>query len=381
MGQNTGYQLALICFTAKGAVLCREIAEALKQDGFCCQGYIKRSKTEKGGSSEKGNAGQTDDGEYFGLEPVKEPLTEWAGKQFKQADGLIFIGAAGIAVRASARWIQDKFLDPAVVVVDEKGQFVIPILSGHVGGANKLAQRISRYIHGIPVITTATDIQGKFSVDMFAKEHNLFLSDRELAKKVSADILEGCAVGFFSDFPVTGSIPKGCIQTPGYRRKIVISVKNKEKNDWEETLYLVPRIVTIGIGCRRGIEKEKLREQILSCLREQGIFIQAVCQAATIDRKINEEALDELCREMGWPLFGFSVKELKSLEGKFSDSEFVEQTVGVGNVCERAAVFASRNQGGTLLLKKQVLEGATLALAVSDWQLDVEAKGQGACEP
>ena len=84
---------------------------------------------------------------------------------------------------------------------------------------------------------------------------------------------------------------------------------------------------------------------------------------------------------MGWPLFGFSVKELKSLEGKFSDSEFVEQTVGVGNVCERAAVFASRNQGGTLLLKKQVLEGATLALAVSDWQLDVEAKGQGACEP
>lgn len=370
MEQKKGYQLALICFTSTGARLLRQLIKELNKDGFRSQGYIKISGTAAGNHFETGIGRQADDTEIQ-LKQVEEPVAEWTGKQFKQAKGLIFIGAAGIAVRASARWIQNKFQDPAVVVVDEKGQFAIPILSGHGGGANALAQQISGYIHAIPVITTATDVQGKFAVDLFAKEKELLLSDRELSKKISADILEGRPVGFFSDFPMAGNIPEGCCQIPGCSRRIFVSVKAEESKEGSETLYLIPRILTLGIGCRKGIKKEKLKKTILSCLKEQRIFVQGVCQAATIDLKANEASLNELCQEMGWPLLSFSADQLGSLKGTFSHSQFVERTVGVGNVCERAAVLASKGQGGKLLVTKQVLDGVTLAIAVGDWQLNL----------
>ena len=125
----------------------------------------------------------------------KENLTQWSGRQFSEKNAMIFIGAAGIAVRAAAPWIRDKFADPPVIVIDETARFVIPLLSGHVGGANELACELAAFLGAVPVITTATDRNGLFAVDLFAAGNGLVLTDRKMAREISARILEGKTVG------------------------------------------------------------------------------------------------------------------------------------------------------------------------------------------
>ncbi|MDO5349114.1 MAG: cobalt-precorrin 5A hydrolase [Lachnospiraceae bacterium] len=358
-------KIAVICFTREGARICRRILKGLREDGICCEGYGKSRSF----SSED----LAPEGEKEGLLPVQEPLTEWTGRQFQQSAGLIFVGAAGIAVRGAAPWIADKFRDPALVVVDEKGQFAIPVLSGHVGGANDLARRISRYVGAVPVITTATDVENRFAVDVFARERGLWISDREEAKQISADILEGKPVGWFSDFPMAGEIPKGCVKDQKCRHNISIGIYERRLDDGRDPedkrigiLYLVPKAVTLGIGCRKGIGREILKQEVLGALKAHGILPQSVCRVATIDVKKNEDALLYLCETMGWEFCCFSPEELNALDGAFAHSDFVERTVGVGNVCERAAVLGSgHRQASALILRKQQQNGVTLAAAGS----------------
>ena len=114
-------------------------------------------------------------------------------------DAIIFVGATGIAIRSIAPYVKDKFSDPAVLVIDELGRYVISLLSGHVGGANELAEYIGGALGATPIITTATDINGAFAVDVFAKKHNLIISSRKLAKDVSAALLDKKAVDIDSD--------------------------------------------------------------------------------------------------------------------------------------------------------------------------------------
>ena len=119
---------------------------------------------------------------------------------FKKYNALIFVGACGIAVRAVAPYIKDKSKDPAVVVVDEEGNFAIPVLSGHIGGANDLAKKIAALTNGTAVITTATDINDKFSVDTFAVKNNLHIRDTKLIKEISSRVLEGQKIGLYTDY-------------------------------------------------------------------------------------------------------------------------------------------------------------------------------------
>jgi len=393
MGWEPKGEIALICFTREGARLGRRILEGLKEDGTSCRGYVKASFLSVPGEQDQGTglvagpkavasgvggpvagpeavaaeAGGPIAGpeavaaEADGLTAVEEPLSVWTKEQFEKAEGLIFVGALGIAVRAAAPCVKDKFGDPALVVVDEKGTFAIPVLSGHMGGANDLARRIGEKLGATPVITTATDIQGKFAVDVAARKMGLWISSREKAKQVSADLLEGRPVGFFSDFPVEGGLPEGCVPGPGARSDIAFTIYRQP-----DRLCLVPKILTLGIGCRKSISFGALRAEVMDCLTRERLFPQAVCQVATIDIKKEEKALSRLCEEMGWAFCCFSAEELRSLEGSFSHSDFVEETVGVGNVCERAAVLGSR---GALVLKKQRLEAVTLAAAIAPWQV------------
>ena len=184
-------KLAVISFTRRGEGICEKLSKALTAAGADCPGYSGR-KT--------GNAGST-------LQPISGTLSEWTGQQFAACDGLIFIGAAGIAVRLIAPYLKDKLTDPAVIVVDEAGQFAISLLSGHVGGANRLTEWIAKILEAVPVVTTASDVRGRTAIDVWAVEHGLVLTDRILAKEIAAALLDGETVGYFSDYPI--SQPEG----------------------------------------------------------------------------------------------------------------------------------------------------------------------------
>ena len=216
---------AVIAFTRRGAALGRSLADALGGSLH----VPARFAPEVGAEA------------YASL----EGWTAWA---WARADALVFVGAAGIAVRAIAPHVRDKFSDPAVVSVDEAGRFVVPLLSGHVGGANELARRVAALTGGQAAVSTATDVNGLFAVDVWARERGMAITDRVLAQEVSAALLEGRPVGFASDFG--HPCPEGL--TAGPAELGVWITDRTGEGPFPRTLRLVPRSLILGIGCRRG---------------------------------------------------------------------------------------------------------------------------------
>lgn len=288
-------------------------------------------------------------------------LSIWTAEQFPKREALIFIGAAGIAVRAIAPHLRHKAEDPAVLCVDELGAYVIPLLSGHLGGANALAQRLAALTGGEAVITTATDLNGLFAVDLWAKRQNMAVVNPERIKSVSAKLLRGERVRIDCPWPVAGERPH--LVEMGNPGDACVCCRRTDGN----ALLLAPRIVTLGIGCRRGTTKEQLELSFARFCDERGLLPQAVAAAVSLDLKQDETGLLAFCRAHDWPLRFYSADKLKAVPGTFSASPFVERTTGVDNVCERAAAC----EGGKLIEKKYAAEGVTFAAAegpfTPDW--------------
>lgn len=291
-----------------------------------------------------------------------ERLSADMGALFSSHDLLLFIGACGIAARSIAPCLKGKAVDPAVLVVDDQGRYVIPLLSGHIGGANDLARRVAQKIGALPVITTATDSAARFSCDAWAAQHNCALSSLQTAKEISAAILTG-DVGISSEYPLPDCLPLGLSRQDKGKTGIYVGIY--DKTPYPDTLRLIPRIVTLGIGCRRDIPAETIARAVTESLQKAGIDWRAVCQIATIDLKRSETGLLAFAQSMGLPIRFYSAQELAAIQGPFSESAFVERTVGVGCVCERAAVCG----GGSLLLSKTVCDGVTVAAGRKDWEI------------
>ena len=289
-------------------------------------------------------------------------LQEWTQKAFAGADALVYVGAAGIAVRAVAPFVQSKTEDPAVVVVDECARFAVPILSGHLGGANALARRIARAVGAQAVITTATDANGVFAADEWARLHNCAVVNPERIKQVSGCLLSGGSVPLCSPWDFCGRPPQG-IEYPGPEGGIHVTVRRSRA----EGLILVPRILVLGIGCRRGIHAQTVERAFQMLMKREGLYREAVCAVASIDLKRDEPGLLEFCARHGWPLQTYSAQELEQTRGSFSGSEFVRDVTGVDNVCERSA---ARCSNGELLIKKTALDGVTLAVAQKPFEPD-----------
>ena len=291
------------------------------------------------------------------------PAFQWAERHFRDAEALIFIGAAGIAVRAIAPLLNNKAEDPAVVVADEGGRFAVPILSGHLGGANDLARRIAEICGAVPVITTATDARGAFAVDEWARRQNCALLEPSRILPVSSRILRGETVTVTSDYPIGGECP------PGVKTGEDGLVRVGIRSDAGDALHLVPRIGVLGIGCRRGTPAETIEAVFRGFLTENRFYMQCITKAASIDKKADEQGILDFLAAHGWAFETFSAEALAGVPGEFSASEFVERTVGVDNVCERAAVLSS---GGGLIFRKYAARGVTLALAAEpftpDWR-------------
>ena len=285
------------------------------------------------------------------------------GAVFSEMDALIFVGAAGIAVREIAPFVRDKRTDPAVLCLDERANFVIPLLSGHIGGANALARRLAAALGAAAVVTTATDVNGKFSVDTWAAEHGCAISDMGLAKRVSAEILEH-SVPVCSEFPIRGPLPDGLVL--GNSGELGIYIGVTMRTPFTHTLRLVPRVLRVGVGCRKGISQEAVENAIQEVFAEYALDIAAVSGVFTIDLKKNEAGLRDACEARGWPLTCCSAAELRAVPGDFTPSPFVESVTGVDNVCERAAMRGAER----LLVRKCAKNGVTVAVAAEAWEVD-----------
>lgn len=288
-------------------------------------------------------------------------LSQWVDEVFADSDALVFVGAAGIAVRAIAPYVKSKASDPAVVVVDEGGRFSIPLLSGHIGGANALANQIAAWIGAVPVITTATDGRGVFAVDSWAVGKGLAIRNPERIKAVSSALLAGETMAVSSEFPLSGLPPKG-LKITGKGGLLFIGIHPAAP----EQLQLVPRVVNVGLGCKRGTPAEAVAEAVDAALLRADILPEAVKELRSIRQKQDEPGILTFCGERGIPFRTFSAEELAAVEGEFEESLFVLETVGVGNVCERSAVLG----GGRLLVGKWVQNGVTVALAVEPYTLN-----------
>ena len=282
------------------------------------------------------------------------------GRLFSAHRLLIFICACGIAVRDIAPHLKSKTEDPAVLVMDDNGRFVIPILSGHIGGANEYARKIAAITGAVPVITTATDGAERFSCDAWAASHNCAISSMSAARDVSAAILTG-DVALSSEYPLPEKLPPGLIKADSGETGIWIGIHKMEP--YAVTLRLIPRVLRLGIGCRRGVSADTISAAVRQVLDGAGIDLRAVSRIATIDVKRHEAGLLDFAGNSGVPIVFYSAAELSAVKGDFEESDFVRQTVGAGSVCERAAAL-----DGTLIIRKTAMNGVTVAAATGDWR-------------
>ena len=290
-------------------------------------------------------------------------LEVWTAAHFSQSDGLVYVGAAGIAVRAIAPYLKSKTTDPAVVVVDECARYAIPILSGHLGGANDLARAIGRVCGALPVLTTATDVNGVFAVDEWAKRQNCRILNPERIKTVSAKLLAGGTVTVQSAWPIAGQPPRNVHQGENSGADVLLDIHPSPG----EVLHLVPRIAVLGVGCKKNVSSQALEAALAAFLTGAGVCEQAISAVASIDLKKEELGLLSFCAAHGWPLRTYPAEQLRAVEGQFTPSAFVQGVTGVDNVCERSAVLAS---GGVLCRGKTAGNGVTMALALAPYRPD-----------
>lgn len=291
-----------------------------------------------------------------GFAPICRPSKPFYGPIFHDVDAMVFVGSVGIAVREIAPHVRDKSTDPAVVSIDELGKFAVPLLSGHIGGANDLALALAEALGATPVITTATDINKRFSVDAWAARNGYVIASLSRAKAVSAAILEQ-NIPLYSDYPIATGLPNGVILGDTGDVGIRISVYRDEP--FGRTLRLIPPILHLGIGCRKGTSADAIRESVDEVLKSENIDRRSVKCVASIDLKAEEAGLLEFCEERKLPVFFYSAEELRGVHGEFTPSEFVQSITGVDNVCERSALIGAEE----LIVKKTAQNGVTVALA------------------
>ena len=310
---------------------------------------------------------------------VTEPLADWAKKHFPQDECLIFVGSAGIAVRTIGPLAVSKKTDPAVLVVDDQLQYVIPILSGHLGGANEIASRLADLAEAEAVLTTATDVHQKLAPDVFARKNGLRIMDFTAAKLVAAALVRGETITVYTDAEVKGRIPDEVrlkrlddfTDYPG-GGAILISARKPMLTKKPEVLWLVPQTVYLGIGLKAGKAEEAVAQAVDVCLEQACVDPAALAGITSIDIKSREAGLLKFAERMHLPLRFYTAEELNQAEGKFTESAFVRQITGTDNVCERSAMLAAMTAGDfteaggscMLLQAKTALNGVTAALAM-----------------
>lgn len=295
---------------------------------------------------------------------INKKLKEFVPKIFGKYDYIIFIMASGIVVRTIAPLIKNKFSDPAILVSDEKGKNIISLLSGHMGGANEMTLYISNLLNSNPVITTATDVNNKSSLDMIAKKLNAHIYDfRNKVLKINSMLVNDEVVNLFidGDYDIDTRGFNICKRDEINNLDEVVVISNKKNLNLinNNILKVVPKNIVIGIGCRKNMDKEYMINSLSDFLHEQNIDINSIKEIGSIDVKKNEEALINLSIYLNVPFKIFTAEEISKVEHLYEKSDWVKQNVGVHSVAEPVAHLLS---DGNLIIKKHKYNGITFSV-------------------
>ena len=311
-------------------------------------------------------------GEAYSFTDFKEIFAKCISKH----RGLVCVMATGIVVRLLAPLLKSKEEDPAVVVLDEMGKNVISLLSGHLGGANRLAREIAAITGGREIITTATDVQGKVSFDDLAVHAGLVIENLDRVKTMNMALLKEGQIGLYDPgkrlqphLPDTAGLK--ILQLPEEADKAVLSgwiFVGDTLGSFEPPpcLILRPKSLVVGVGCKRGTEAAEIAAALKRVFTEYNLSLLAVRNLATVELKKDEEGLNELVKVYHWPAVYYSVSDLQAPVEVPSPSDKVMKHLGVESVCEKAAVLSAGAR--ELLVPKQILGKVTVAVArVASW--------------
>lgn len=294
-----------------------------------------------------------------------DSLPELVASTFSRYEAHVFVAAAGIVVRCIAPHLGDKTIDPAVVSLDQEGTFAVSLLSGHLGGANELAEKCAQITGGRAVITTATDSAGLPSIDMVAAECDMSIGNPERIKTVNGALLDNRTVQIFDLGDHLG--------LSGDARFVPVN----SSDDWQdgepgvwvsvsddcpdaEALWVFPRVLMLGVGCRLGVESEEILSHIRAVFDERGLSLAAVGGLGSVEAKRGEPGLLKAAEALGVKPTFYSTEALEKVSVP-NPSGAVFSRMGVSSVSEAAALLLS--EGGELLVEKTKTQTVTLAVA------------------
>ena len=390
---------AVLALTAQGAETARRVQQALPDADV----YLSKRAADALATQDKaaGSDAAAGDTATDSTAPAGgSSMTDWlAGVQtfsrivaatadvFSRYDALVFLMATGIVVRSIAPLIRSKLADPAVVVMDEKAKHVISLLSGHVGGANALTRQLAAALGSDPVITTATDVEGKVAPDAIAGRLGLVPEPHGAILAVNRAVLEGAQLRYIIDdaLPLADFYQEqlaalgdevffrgeGILPKEGETRPIVEVVITRTPAEFPAHqkrggLFLRPERLIAGVGCRRGTPWEAIRAALQDACGRIGVPVEGISCLASTAVKRDEVGLLTIADVYGIPIHFFENAELAAVIERYGlrESEFVKKTIGIGNVAESAAL-AEAGQRGRIALGKTKYEKVTVALV---WQ-------------
>ncbi len=300
-----------------------------------------------------------------------EPTTEKIVELFKKNSALVCIFSLGAVIRLIAPFLKDKKTDPAIIVIDDKANFVISALSGHIGGANELSGRIAKKLDALPVITTAADVNKTIAVDLVGRDHNWRIEDESTITKISAHMVNEEPIGVFQDCGKTDwykVLPKNVtlyknldeLIKSNSKGHLIISDKNIEKPISNESVIYRPPSLVIGIGLHWDTSKDTIKEGIKICLEKFKLSSKSIAKLVSIKKPQDVQGLIDLGKEMKIPVEYVAREELAEISAP-NPSETVKNFEGTASVSEAAAIKVSN---GELIVEKQKFPpNLTIAIA------------------
>ncbi len=310
------------------------------------------------------------DEESFEVLAAGSSLSSQVRSLWGEYESFIFIMAVGIVVRLIAPLLKSKWDDPSVMVVDEGSQFAVSLVGGHWGGSNTLAREVAAVLGAVPVITTATDVQGKPALDVLAKQWGMLPLPRERVKEANSALLAGKRVVIYTEWDLQIPDKNGIEVFPlarhtEYQGGFPVFVTSREHSQFGcQGVCLCPPSLSAGIGCKRGVSSEEILRALEEALRCSGRHRDGLASLASHEIKADEVGLREAAGRWKLSLVFYSTEVLKEIHEQhpyLADSNFVRERTGVGGVCETAALAAAPE--GKLVLSKMKIGRVTVAIA------------------